>query len=71
MSESEVAKLLTEIELSYQAARYGLSGLAEGVSKHEFITKKMENIEAGRVALTAIVGSDKAMELITQALADV
>ena len=67
-SQSEVARLLAEIELSYQAARRGLSGLAEGVARHEFITKKMECIEEGRAALVGLVGSEKAMALIAQTL---
>jgi len=67
-SHSEVARLLAEIELSYQAAKRGLSGLADGTAKHEFITKRMERIEEGRVALVGIVGSERAMELIAQTL---
>jgi len=68
MTQSEVTRLLEDIRLSYQAAQRGLSGLAEGVSKHEFITKKMENIEEKRVALIGIVGSERAHDLFTQAL---
>ena len=71
MAGSEVARLLEEIELTYRAAQRGLNGLAEGVPKHEFITKKMEHIEEKRVVLVGIVGSDKAMELIVGVLANV
>jgi hypothetical protein len=68
MSQSEVARLLMEIELSYQAAKNGLQGLAEGTAKHEFITAKMERIEQNRVSLIKIVGQEQAMGLFIQAL---
>jgi hypothetical protein len=68
MSQSEVARLLQEIELSYQAAKNGMHGLAEGTAQHAFITAKMERIEEHRESLVKLVGAEQAMELITQAL---
>ena len=38
---SEVARLLLRISQEYEAAQRGLTGLAFGTSKHEFITAKM------------------------------
>lgn len=46
MSLLEVARLLTEIELSYRAIKRALRSFAEGVAKHEFIRNKMESIFA-------------------------
>ena len=34
---SEVARLLSQISAEYEAARLGLTGLAYGVSQHEFV----------------------------------
>ena len=68
MSASEVARLLKEIEVSYQAAKHGLQGLAEGTAKHEFITAKMERIEQNRESLIHLIGMEQAMALVVQVL---
>ena len=39
-SKSEIAQLLRRIDLEYQAAQWGLTGFAEGSSKHAFITAR-------------------------------
>jgi hypothetical protein len=62
--QSEVVRLLREIEETYTAAKNGLSGLAEGTAKHAFVTAKMERLEEHRVSLTRLVGAQRAMELI-------
>jgi uncharacterized protein YprB with RNaseH-like and TPR domain len=41
-SKSEIAQLLRRIDLEYQAAQWGLTGFAEGSSKHAFITARAE-----------------------------
>ena len=41
-SKSEVARLMRRITLEHQAARYGLTGLAYGTARHDFITARME-----------------------------
>jgi hypothetical protein len=69
-NQSEVARLLQQIKLSYESAQLALSGSAM-VASHEFITKHMENMEESRVALTGIVGSDEAIKLFTETLEDV
>jgi hypothetical protein len=71
MSGSEVARLLKEIELTYQAAENGLSGLAAGTARHEFIKAKMENLDQYRESLTQFVGADQAMELLVQVIENV
>lgn len=43
-SKSEVAHVMRQIELEYQAAQLGLYGLAYGTAKHEFNTNKMEQM---------------------------
>ena len=71
MSESEVARLLKEIELTYQAAENGLAGLAAGTARHEFITAKMEKLEKSRESLVQFVGADQAMEMLVQVIENV
>jgi hypothetical protein len=60
---SEVVRLLTQIDSEYEAAQRGLSGLAQGISKHQFITRRMERIGELHSQLHSLVG-DEAMALI-------
>ncbi len=48
MAQSEVAQLLQRLADEYQSAQWGLTGLAYGMSKHQFITAKMENMGKAR-----------------------
>ena len=68
MAESEVARLLKEIELTSQAVKNGMHGFAEGNAKHAFITTKMERLDEYRIALTKLVGTDQAMQLMVRVL---
>ena len=68
-NESDVRRLLQRIDLEYQAAQLGLSGLAQGVSMHTFISKRMEGIEDARQELVGLVGSeDEATRLVVDQL---
>jgi hypothetical protein len=62
--KSEVARLLTQISSEYEAARQGLSGLAQGTSQHRFITQRMEHIAELHSQLRNLVG-DEAMALMS------
>jgi hypothetical protein len=64
---SEVARLLSQISAEYEAAQRGLTGLAYGTSKHEFITTRMENMGQLHSELQSIVG-DSAIALIVDTL---
>jgi hypothetical protein len=64
---SEVARLLAQIRNEYEAAHQGLSGLAQGSSQHQFITKRMERIGELHSQLHEILG-DEAMALIARQL---
>ena len=66
-NNSEVARLLRQISEQYEAATLGLSGLAEGTSRHQVITAKLERIGELHEELRAQVG-DEAMALIIQQL---
>ncbi len=65
--DSEVARLLARFRAEYEAAQYGLSGLAFGTSQHKFITAKMENMWKVHAELHELVG-DTAMAMIAEDL---
>jgi enoyl reductase-like protein len=67
MPESEVARLLESIRLSYESAYLALHGPAM-VAKHEFITKRMENMQQAHEQLQTIVGKEEATKLVVQTL---
>lgn len=64
---SEVAKLLSQISEEYEAAQRGLTGLAYGTSKHEFITARMERMGQLHTELQSLVG-DQAVALVAEQL---
>lgn len=57
-NKSEVACLLAQIGNEYNAAKCGLSGLAQGYSRHSFITARMEMMEKLREEVEKLVGKD-------------
>jgi hypothetical protein len=58
-NESEIGRLLREIDMNYQAASLGLSGLALGTSMHAFIAARMERIEGARQELAELLGDEE------------
>jgi hypothetical protein len=64
---SEVAKLLSQITAEYEAAQRGLTGLAHGISQHEFITARMEHMGQLHGQLQSLVG-DTAIAMIAEQL---
>jgi len=65
--ESDVQRLLAEIDINYTAAQLGLSGLALGTSMHRFISARMERIEGARRELVQLVGdADEATRLVVE-----
>jgi hypothetical protein len=68
---SEVARILSQIREEYEAAKLGLSGLAEGTSRHAFVTKKMENMGKLQLELGSLIGNMPAIALITEHLNDI
>ncbi len=65
---SEVARLLAQIREEYQAAQLGLSGLASGTAKHDFITTKLETMGKLQDQLETLVG-DAAIAMVVAQLA--
>jgi len=66
-NQSEVARILEQISLEYEAAQSGLYGFAYGAAKHEFITARMENMGNLHSKLQDIVG-DSAIALVAETL---
>lgn len=66
-SKSEVARILTQITAEYESAQRGLTGLALGTSRHDFITKRMENMSTLCTELHTLIGDD-AIHLVSQRL---
>jgi hypothetical protein len=66
-NQSEVARLLEQISLEYEAAHRGMYGFACGTAKHEFITARMENMGNLHSKLQEIVG-DSAIEMVANTL---
>ena len=64
---SEVARLLDQIKEEYEAAMRGISGLAQGMSRHSFITTRMENMGRLQTQLDELVG-DNAIALVVNCL---
>lgn len=65
---SEVARLLSQIQTEYEAAHRGLHDLASGVSRHEVITQKMEEMGRLQGELQELVGPKEAVFLVASQL---
>lgn len=63
---SEVVRLMQQIELEHEAACFALSSPALGTAQHWFITRHMEQIDACRVQLAALIGEQTTMEFLVQ-----
>ena len=68
MPESEMARLLRQIEQEYQASKLGLEGLSSGNARHDFITAKAENIGKYHEQLTTLVGPEEAIAMIANTI---
>ena len=67
-SKSEVARIMRQIELEYEAAQRLMYGFAAGTAKHEFITARMENMGRCHEQLVTLVGEKEATRALAQAL---
>ena len=67
-NRSEVARLRQHIAEEYEAATRGLSGLASGTAKHEFIIRRMEQMGACHEMLKHLVGEREATKMLAETL---
>jgi hypothetical protein len=68
MPESEIARLLKQIDQEYQASKLGLQGLASGTARHDFISSKTENIGKCHEQLVKLVGPEQAISIIASTI---
>ena len=64
--KSEVAQLLQQINLEYEAATRGLTGSSAGSAKHSFITARLEQIGVYHEQLASLVGEVQATQLVIE-----
>jgi hypothetical protein len=67
-NKSEVARLMRQIELEYEAAQRTMYGFAADAGKHEFITARMEKMGRCHERLTALMGERGATLALAQAM---
>lgn len=67
-NHSEVARLRQHIAQEYEAATWGLTGLASGTAKHGFITRRMEQIGTCHETLKQLVGEQEATRMLAETL---
>ena len=65
-NKSEVARLLAQINSEYEAAQQSLTGLAQGIGQHRFITKRMEHIGQCVETLCKIADESTMRQVMTQ-----
>ncbi len=65
-NKSEVAQLMSRITAEYEAAQAGLSGLAFGTARHDFINARMENIAVLHQELAHEIGPMQAIKLVAE-----
>jgi hypothetical protein len=65
---SDVARMRQQIASEYLSAQLGLSGFAEGTSRHSFITSKMERMGASFETLAQMMGKEQAIQVVADTL---
>lgn len=66
-NQSEVARLIQQLDAECEAARLAMHGYAE-VAKHAYITSRMERMGALHEELRAIVGEEEAVKVLVKAM---
>jgi hypothetical protein len=64
--ESELRRLLGQIEEEYNAIYCGMNAFSSGAARHAFIKARMRNIDTYRIELTTLVGEEEALRLRVQ-----
>ena len=66
-NKSEVARILEQISLEYEAAYRSMHDFAAGAAKHQFIAARMESMGNLHSKLQEIVG-DSAIEMVAETI---
>jgi len=61
---SEVARLLRQIDLEFEAAKQAATGLAVGMASHRFIAARMTRVGVYQAQLSMQVGAEEAHRLV-------
>ena len=64
--QTELQRLLSQIEQEYDAAYRGMNAFSDGAARHSFINARMSNIDKCRKELVDLVGESEAFKLILQ-----
>ena len=64
--ETDLRRLLRQIDDEYNAAYSGMNAFSNGTARHAFMNARMENIDKCRIELTTLVGAEEALRLIVQ-----
>ena len=67
-NQSEVAQLRERITREHQAAEWAVTGLAEGNLKHQFITRRMEQMGVHQERLASLIGEEASMAMVCSIL---
>ncbi len=67
-NQSEVARLKAQIEAEAQSAQWALGGVALGVAKHQFITRRMERMGMFHEKLNELIGEEEGTRFLIQAM---
>jgi hypothetical protein len=62
--QSEIARLRQQITEEYEAANRGLTGLAQGTSRHCFMAARMTQVGHYRTQLVPLVGEQEATRMM-------
>jgi hypothetical protein len=71
MGQSEITRMRQTIAAEYLSAQLGLFGLAEGTSRHRFITTKMERMGESFETLAQMMGKEQAIQIVADTLQEV
>jgi hypothetical protein len=66
MCKSEIAQLRRQIEMEVEAMHRGMSGIALGSARHDFINARMQRISACQESLATYVGDTSAHHIVCQ-----
>jgi hypothetical protein len=63
--ETELRRLLRQLDEEYNAAYSGINAFSSGTARHAFMNARMGNIDTCRIELTTLVG-EEALRLMIQ-----
>jgi hypothetical protein len=66
MCKSEIAQIRRQIEMEVESMRQGMSGIALGSARHDFIHARMQSITACQDSLATHVGEASAHHIVCQ-----